>query len=53
MTTGEALQYVLAKAKKLGYDDLSFEATYEVYDRLNRLPDNDVDTLDKLVELMF
>ena len=53
MTTGQALKYVLAEAAKLGYNDLSFEATYEIYDRLNRLPETNKEVLDKLVELMF
>lgn len=53
MTTGEALNYVLKKIQPLGYNDLSFEETYEIYDRLNRMEETTIETVDQMIEEVF
>lgn len=52
MTRGEALEYVIAKRKELGYNEPPFEIVHEIYELLAKF-DNYKESLDKFVEWHF
>lgn len=49
MTKVQALKYVVDTAAKEGYYDLSFEATYEIYEMIEKIEDCSKENLEDLM----